>query len=412
MKGVMKIFVVILFFLVLVGYAASSSAGWGNEAINYTPTSFRYQVNEKGEITGLDQKISITVSREESPKGVPQRCKQVGRVFAFRTKDATTASLDSTLYSHRIGELTLDPPKCSFDGTIIGEPFSKSDIRSACFMLVPSRQGIMTRIESKFRPGTSQNLRMSMYVVFVAAKAFGEALMLSSTAKWYEFRLSARVDCVASREVGGGGATTPVFRAEPVQPTATLAGSGGSGAGGGTSTGQPGGAMCDLSGNWRQRNTRSNEVSPLAWKIELLRNEGGQGTRNYEVTRYKDGRRFSPPASGRLHQSPQKALIFYDTPASMPRYNVSRIMSLRKLAVQPGCTTMKVLQVVDTWKGTRGVSSLVMERLQAGSLRPIGSAVGRPVVKGQQPVWQGDRRPVLPDNRRQEIERHERLRGR
>ncbi|MFQ5737296.1 MAG: hypothetical protein ACE5GY_10625, partial [Thermodesulfobacteriota bacterium] len=165
----------------------------------------------------------------------------------------------------------------------------------------------------------------------------------------------------------------------------------------------------DLSGNWRQRNTRTNEVHPLVWKIELLKGEGSQDRRNYEVTRYRNGKRFVPRASGRLYQSVNEALLLYDTPASMPRYDVSRIMHMRRLDVKQGCDVMKVLQIYDSWKGTRPPTNvIVMERLKPGRAGPVGS----PVVKGRRPGWIKDRRPALPDNRLEQIERRERQRGR
>ncbi|MFQ5639978.1 MAG: hypothetical protein ACE5IR_18515, partial [bacterium] len=186
-------------------------------------------------------------------------------------------------------------------------------------------------------------------------------------------------------------------------------GSGGGAVGGSSSGGQTG-PLCDLSGNWRQRNTQSNYVLPFVWKFESKKNEGSQQWRNYEVTRYKDGRRFSPPASGRLFQSARETLLFYDRPASVSRAKVSRIMSLRTLGVRPGCDAMDVLGGFTSQTGTVSGNNgpFVLERLKSGSVGLVGS----PGVKGRQPVWIKDRRPVLPDNRLEQIERRERQRGR
>lgn len=180
-----------------------------------------------------------------------------------------------------------------------------------------------------------------------------------------------------------------------------------------SSSGQAGGAMCNLSGSWRLRNIRNNDVSPLIWKVRFLTNEGSANRRNYDVTRYKDDRRFSPPASGRLYQSASEVLLFYNTPASMPRYNVSRIMSLRRLSIQPGCNAMKQLQIFSSLYGTRAGTNMIFERLQSGGDNPVVSnPVGKPVTKGRQPIWQQNWKPSIPDDRKEEIERHERLRGR
>lgn len=153
--------------------------------------------------------------------------------------------------------------------------------------------------------------------------------------------------------------------------------------------------LCDLSGDWQQRNTRTNEVHPLVWRIQRLTNEGTSDVWNYEVTRYKNGQRYAPPSSGRLYQSTKETLIFFDTPASMTQYNLSRIMSRRELTVRPGCQVMEVRSISSNWKGSRNLAAgvLVMERkgVRTGGPAPIPP---RPGTELKQPV--GSKVPQIP----------------
>jgi len=402
MKALKSVAVALAFLAV----ESATATDAGKERITYSPKNFIYKVNEKGDITGRNT-IAITVTRNEPPRGVTRKCTQIKSVYA-------DANLLGSAHIYRIGFLDVDPPKCSFRGTIHGRPFREEAIRAACFMQVPQGQlqGFVPEIESRFRPGNVAELEASMVVGFRTRYRVGEILMGDlEYDPTYRYKLKARVECVASS----------TYQAQVVG-TATLAGgasvaSGASpgasqGRGGSSSAGTSVGPLCDLSGTWRLRNTRNNDVSQLIWKIRRLTNEGTAEKRNYEVMRYKDGRRFSPPASGRLYQSAGEALLFYDTPASMPRYNVSRIMSLRRLAVQPGCNAMKQLQIFSSLNGSHAGTVMMFERIRTGANPTVVNPVGKPVIRGQQPAWRQNWKPGIPDNRRQEIERRERQRGR
>ncbi len=362
-------------------------SGWvteneqGRIDISYSPRSLSYRVNRDGRISGGGT-LTIKVSRRVMARG----CRKVREITASTQR---SMPMTGSLWSG-FGKVDISPAECNFaDKIISGKPswgnvLGDSPFKEVCN--VPDSR----HPDRVFRDGTSHSLDLQFYVTFFVAS--GELLGQFDR----EVKIPVDVTCGSA---SASGRDTPVFRAESVQPTATLAGGRGN-------------AMCDLSGSWRLRNTRNNDVSLLIWKIRRLTNEGSADKRNYEVMRYKDGRRFSPPASGRLYQSAGEALLFYDTPASMSRYNVSRILSLRRLTIQPGCNAMKQLQIFSSLSGSNAGTFMSFERIRTGANPAVRNPVGKPVIKGQQPVWQQNGKPGIPDNRRQEIERWDRLRGR
>ncbi|MFQ5736507.1 MAG: hypothetical protein ACE5GY_06540 [Thermodesulfobacteriota bacterium] len=367
-------FITMLFIIFSASGAHAEARRRGRISVKAEPMNFSFDVDSRGEPSGRNW-ITIKVSRSDPPTGAFKRCKKIKLIIANVNSKPGVEKLSGNRMSwhsiNPIGSATLDKPLCSFtDVPIYGSPFTPEMIRAAC----KDNAGRTVTMRKELSVWLLHSIGGNNWITY--GKGQGERAPV----------IRAQIRCAGA------------FRAAPVEPVAIAQGSGGGAAGGGSSGGQTG-PLCDLSGNWRQRNTQSNYVLPLVWKFESKKNEGSQQWRNYEVTRYKDGRRFSPPASGRLFQSAREALLFYDTPASVSRYKVSRITSLRTLRVRPGCEAMDVLGGFTSQTGTVAANSpFVLERMKQDGAGRVTSPVGRPTLKGRQPIWQKDRRPVIKDD--------------
>ncbi|MFQ5736504.1 MAG: hypothetical protein ACE5GY_06525 [Thermodesulfobacteriota bacterium] len=371
----------LMFVLVCVLVTAAASVADATERcteiVSITPKVMEFSLDSMGRVSG-PRKLKVRIERVNKYK---KRCKKVNFVRIVHQ--------DKGFMSVPVA-FDLKPAQREFSREFFYEPYRDEELIDVC----RGRDGKTWPLEWK-----RETVQMYRRTVFTDKYSLGTHISTRS------FTVKGHVAC--PRESTGTGG----------QPAG--GGKDSSTADGGAFNGvyMPG---CDITGDWHRHDSTGEY---LYWSLEkeprLDPDFRNHSIVSYRVRSYHNGR-VLPTLIGIAQQDTRSGRVNVVL-SNTATLNDRELPSLKAYSLRlrhGGCRYM-------TYEGEQ-VDTLVMPRTyDAGSVwlyRPGKSSdakrrkksvrSGRPVVKGRRPGWIKDRRPALPDNRLEQIERRERQRGR
>ncbi|MFV2080990.1 MAG: hypothetical protein ACC669_03905 [bacterium] len=191
----------------LSGTAAAKKAP-SVETVNASATTFNFEVNRNGGITGDINNITFQVSRVEEVTGVLKRCRKIKFIDAYYMLGYPGLShnpfSEPSSEFYMVGRRELDPPLCNYTNVAIsGQPFRNEDISAVCFepaSSIPGRPDLL--LPPEFIPGKSVVLNRDIvisHLISTGSVFTGEPLAIPDKI----IPLTANIQCAGSAASGG-----------------------------------------------------------------------------------------------------------------------------------------------------------------------------------------------------------------